>query len=186
MASEFEEKPEANQRLSLVARHINKKLERYLMVALLTVATSIVIFQVFSRFVLDESYAWVVPTTTYLYVVVSWIGAAYAVKHQLHLRMDLLRKRMPPRLRFAAVIADRVVFLFIIGMIIVQLKEVVQLQKELSRSMFGVPGVEVWWFYGATLLAVGLVALRIVQALIADVKLYWAEGELQESEAIFG
>ena len=65
--------------------------------ALLMAAMTVVMAtQVWYRFVLNDPLSWSEELSRYIFVWISFIGAAAGVRYQVHLGIDLLRKALPP------------------------------------------------------------------------------------------
>ena len=71
----------------------------YLSGVALVVATLVTTHGVFVRYVLRESTIWQTETTIYLMMFVTFVGAAYGLKHHAHVGVDLLVERVEGRPR---------------------------------------------------------------------------------------
>lgn len=58
-----------------------------------------VLWQVFSRYVLNQPSSWTEELARYMLIWVSFLGAAYAVRLRMHLSIDLLVQRLTERNR---------------------------------------------------------------------------------------
>lgn len=63
----------------------------------LVVATFVTAWGVFVRYVLRQPTVWQTETTIYLLILVTFVGAAYGVKHHAHVGVDLVVERLPLR-----------------------------------------------------------------------------------------
>lgn len=77
------------------------ELTGYLSGVALVVATLVTTHGVFVRYVLRESTIWQTETTIYLMMFVTFVGAAYGLKHHAHVGVDLLVERVDGRARLA-------------------------------------------------------------------------------------
>lgn len=75
------------------------ELTGYLSGIALIVATLVTTHGVFVRYVLRESTIWQTETTIYLMMFVTFVGAAYGLKHHAHVGVDLLVERVDGRAR---------------------------------------------------------------------------------------
>lgn len=87
----------------------------YLSAVALVLATGIMVHGVASRYLLGRPTVWQTETSIYLLVFVTFVGAAYGLKHHAHVGVDLLVERLPVRSRLAARIATGVLSLVVVG-----------------------------------------------------------------------
>lgn len=73
------------------------ELTGYLSGVALIAATFVTAHGVFVRYVLRESTIWQTETTIYLMMFVTFVGAAYGLKHHAHVGVDLLVERVDGR-----------------------------------------------------------------------------------------
>lgn len=87
----------------------------YLSLALLTAGMLIVVaLQVYYRFVLNDPLDWSEEVARYLFVWLSFLGAAVGVRHRVHLGIDTLEKSLDPqKYRYIATIINLVILLFL-------------------------------------------------------------------------
>jgi len=78
--------------------------EKFSITILFAVATLLLFLNVVLRYVFDTGLFWVLELVQYLFAWVVLIGAAHGVKQGIHLGIDIMLERMPPRLRRAAVL----------------------------------------------------------------------------------
>lgn len=75
--------------------------EEYLCAVCLGVMTALTFTNVIARYVFSASFSFSEEITTYLFVLLSLVGAAIAAKRRAHLGFSLLGDMMPPRVRKA-------------------------------------------------------------------------------------
>jgi TRAP-type C4-dicarboxylate transport system permease small subunit len=63
------------------------------------VLTGVVVFGVFTRYVLHTPSDWTMEISQYIFCAMSLFGTGYALKEGAHVRIDLVWERMPPRVR---------------------------------------------------------------------------------------
>lgn len=80
-------------------RNILDYFEEYLCVACLGVMTVLTFTNVIARYVFAASFSFSEEITTYLFVLLSLVGAAIAAKRKAHLGFSLLSDMMPPGIR---------------------------------------------------------------------------------------
>lgn len=80
-------------------RKIIDYLEEYLCAACLSVMTLLTFANVVSRYVFKASFSFSEEITTYLFVLLSLMGAAIAAKRGAHLGFTLITEIVPPKVR---------------------------------------------------------------------------------------
>jgi TRAP-type C4-dicarboxylate transport system permease small subunit len=91
--------PTPGRRAPLVVRAVAglSELAGYVSAIALVAATLVTAHGVFVRYVLRAPTVWQTETTIYLLMVVTFVGAAYGLKHHAHVGVDLLVEKAPPR-----------------------------------------------------------------------------------------
>lgn len=74
-------------------------IEEWAGLILLWVTAILVFVQFFSRYALNDSVAWTEEVARYLLMVLTFVGAAVAVKRGAHIRVEALELALPPRAR---------------------------------------------------------------------------------------
>lgn len=87
----------------------------YLSAVALVLATGIMVHGVASRYIFGRPTVWQTETSIYLLVFVTFVGAAYGLKHHAHVGVDLLVERLPVRSRLAARIVTALLSLVVVG-----------------------------------------------------------------------
>lgn len=87
--------------------------------ALLMAAMVVIISaQVWYRFVLNDPLSWSEEAGRYLFVWISFIGAAAGVRYQVHLGIDLMHKLLPPEVyRWVTVLVNLLIQIFLLMII---------------------------------------------------------------------
>ncbi len=81
--------------------------------AWLTLVMTVVTFVVvILRYVFDAGFIWVQESVTWMHAMVFMLGAAYALRHEEHVRVDIFYRGMSPRERARVDAAGVVLFLF--------------------------------------------------------------------------
>lgn len=85
---------------------------------LFIVLIGILVYEVLSRYVLRHSTSWAHELSLFLYAGLGLIGGAYALRHNMHVRTDILYVRWSPKVQAAVDIATSVLFFFFCGLLI--------------------------------------------------------------------
>lgn len=75
----------------------------------MTVVTFVIVVL---RYVFDAGFIWVQESVTWMHAMVFMLGAAYALQHEEHVRVDIFYRGMPPRRQ--AVVDSLGVLLFLL------------------------------------------------------------------------
>ena len=76
---------------------IDKYFEEVTLVALLAVTVTLTFIQVIMRYIFHNSLSWSEELARYLFLYLIWIGAAYAVKRESHLRIQIILSKIPSK-----------------------------------------------------------------------------------------
>jgi TRAP-type C4-dicarboxylate transport system permease small subunit len=116
---------------------------------------------------------------------VSWLGASYAVKKRLHLRIEIIQSRLPKTVRYLIITISNLLFAGLIGVITYYLIDVIQVQYETGSTMFGVPAIKKWYLYSVVPPILVLLIIRLLQNVVEDTKNFRTGEQFAESEALF-
>lgn len=104
----------------------------------LLMATMVVIIaaQVWYRFVMNDPLAWSEELGRYVFVWISFIGAAAGVRYQVHLGIDLLQKLLAPNLyRYVVITVNLIIQIFLLMIIFWGFKILGVIKFQTSPSM---------------------------------------------------
>ncbi len=79
--------------------------EEFAMAFLLAFMTLLTFVQVLLRYVFNSGWVWSLEATTYSFAALVLVGMSYGVRTQSHIAVDLVTRRLPPKLRHVAAIA---------------------------------------------------------------------------------
>lgn len=103
-----------------------------LMAAMVVIITA----QVWYRFVLNDPLSWSEEAARYLFVWISFMGAAAGVRYQVHLGIDLMDKLLPPgAYRVAVVVVNLIIQIFLLVIIFWGFKLLGVIRYQQSPSM---------------------------------------------------
>ncbi len=165
---------------------IEKNLEPAVMVVSYLAIGYIIFAGVVQRFFLDGQPPWSTTIPPFLFLIMTWVGCSYNVKLRTHLAFAEFRKNMPRAIQFYLLIFDAVLWLGFAWIVIVTTtQETVRAAANFS-IMLGTDNVMQWWFLGTVPIAFILLAGRVVQNLIKDVRKFREGGEMIEAAVIGG
>jgi TRAP-type C4-dicarboxylate transport system permease small subunit len=119
--------------LSWMDRMIN-----WLLALLMAAMVVVIAAQVWYRFVLNDPLSWSEELGRYLFVWISFLGAAAGVRYQVHLGIDLLPKMLSPSAYRAVVILMNVIIQVFLAVIIYwgfKILGIVRLQTSASMNI---------------------------------------------------
>ena len=144
------------------------KLERALLLTCYTFIVSSIIVEVVRRFGLSFSSVWGEEMARYMFIYLVWLGAAFAVKRRLHIRIDLLHNFLSVRKKIATNIFSEIMtigfctFMFYLS-----------IETFMVAVKFGVvtDGLRIpkAFFMFSTVLGFALILLRSIQRIISDI-----------------
>ena len=157
--------------LSLL-KWVDRNIEKIVILICYTTMAGIIFVEVIRRFLFNEQAAWSTTIPIYLFLWVTWMGAAYNVRIRTHLRFDELRVRLPYTAQFVCLCLDAVLWILFAAIVIVFSVEQVQLSYDNFSIVQGTDDVMQWWFYLATPIAWILLVVRALQNLSEDWRAY--------------
>jgi TRAP-type transport system small permease protein len=157
-------------------------IERFLALAFVF-AVCLNFANVVGRYGFGQSILWADEVQIYIMVWMAFLGAVVASWRGLHLRMDMLVKMFPRRLRAAVVSAEFVVLIAVVGLMFAQSSLYVWRMISLGQRS-DVAGLPMWIPHSALALGFGLIVLiglwRAVKFIRAGFDPAVAEPEQQE------
>lgn len=97
------------------------------------------------RYAFDSGYIWMQETLTWMHAMVFMLGAAYTLKHDEHVRVDIIYRGLSVRARAAVDLAGTVLFLLpLCGYLVYETLPYVEASVrfgERSREAGGLPGL---------------------------------------------
>lgn len=154
--------------LFAVYKWLDENLEKWVLVVAFATCAGIIAVEVFRRYVLKQQAPWSTYVPSYLFLWLTWLGAAYCVKLRSHLVFNELRERMPRVWQYVFLQIDYVLY-FIFGAIVIYWSyDLVALHMEMESIVPGTDDVLSWWFYSATPVGWTLLLVRVVQNIIID------------------
>jgi TRAP-type C4-dicarboxylate transport system permease small subunit len=150
--------------LSWLDRNVEKTV---ILVSYITMA-GIIFVEVFRRFLLNEQAAWSTTIPIYLFLFVTWLGAAYNVKARTHLSFTEVRTRLPYKAQFYCLVMDAVLWIGFALVVVVYATEQVYIAYDNFSIVQGTDNVLQWWFYMIIPVAWSLLIIRVLQNLWDD------------------
>ena len=157
---------------------LDRNLERWVIIASYLVITAIIFVEVIRRFVFQVQVPWSTTLPPYLFLVMTWFGAAYNAKFRSHLSFDEVRMMLPARGRFACRLLDAVLWLGLALIVVTTTLRQTANSASNFQILLGTDDVMQWWFYAAVPFSWLLLSTRVVENFIEDLRTYLEGGEL--------
>ncbi len=165
---------------------IDRNIEKIVILICYVSMAGIIFVEVIRRFVFQSQAAWSTTIPIYLFLWVTWMGAAYNTRIRTHLRFDEVRVRLPYIGQFACLCLDALLWIVFAGIVIFYSVEQVQLSYDNFAIVQGTDDVMQWWFYLATPIAWSLLVIRALQNLWQDVAAFRAKEPFTLQTSILG
>lgn len=118
------------------AKEVFDQIINTLCVTILTILTLVTFYQVIGRNILGNSPVWAEEMGRYLFIWVSFIGAAIGFRKGAHLGVDFLVNLLPQKLHNVVEKIIQILLIFILGLIVVKgLEFSFSVRDQLSPSM---------------------------------------------------
>jgi TRAP-type C4-dicarboxylate transport system permease small subunit len=131
----------------------------------------IVSSQVWYRFILNDPLSWSEEASRYLFVWISFMGAAAGVRYQVHLGIDLMEKILPAgSYRIAVIIVNLIIQVFLLIIIywgfkilgIIQFQESPSMHISMRYPYMAVPVGSIFMFINSVRITVSTIQNRIM------------------------
>ena len=144
-----------------ILRWLDKYFEEVIVLSLLAIMVIIMGIQVFMRYAVNYSLSWPEELTRYMFIWFVFIGMSYAVKYDIHIRINILETFVPKIEKKLRVIQDIFFFVFCCYMLPYAFKAVKMLIKTNQHS----PAMQIPMYavYVALLIGLILTIFRLVQ-----------------------
>lgn len=155
--------------LSLLKRSLDRLLELALWLAMLSMTVS-VLWQVFTRFVLQNPSPWTEELARFLLVWIGLLGSAVALRRKAHLGIDILVNMMPERrARMTAVFIHLCVIFFASGVLVyggMDLVQVILRNRQISPAL----QIQMGYVYLALPISGFFITIYSLEFLVAEVR----------------
>ena len=155
-----------------ILKWLDDNLEKTVLVIAYALCAGIVAVEVFRRYIVGLKAPWSTFVPSYLFLWLTWLGAAYCVKLRSHLVFNEVRERLPRGWQYFLMQLDYLLFFIFGGIVIYWSFDLVALHFEMESIVPGTDDVLSWWFYSATPVGWTMLLIRVVQNIVIDFKDY--------------
>lgn len=167
-------------------RWLDANVEKTVIVIAYFTMAAIIFVEVIRRFLFNAQAPWSTTIPVYLFLWVTWIGAAYNTKIRTHLSFDEARVRLPYKAQFACLVLDALCWVVFGIIVVIFTTEQVQIAEMNFSIVQGTDNVMKWWFYLATPIAWVLLIYRALMNLWSDWKTFRAGKPFQLTQSMLG
>jgi TRAP-type C4-dicarboxylate transport system permease small subunit len=117
-------------------KHLFDKAIDYITIVLLVVLTYVCFHQVVARYVFSSPPSWTEEVSRYLFIWVTFLGAAIAFRTSAHLGLDFFVERFPVKLRRTSIIVINLILIAALCIICFKgIETVMAVEKQLSPAL---------------------------------------------------
>lgn len=147
---------------------VDDNLEKVIVLVAYTACAGIIAIEVFRRFFFGEQVPWSTTIPAYMFLWLTWPGAAYGVKIRAHLAFTELRKRLPKWAQYMTLQIDYLLFIGFGVVAVYYSYDFLNVQMFHGSVVPGTLTLPAWWFYLATPVGWLLVIFRVLQNALED------------------
>lgn len=142
-------------------------LEEFILLPILVFQVGLIFVQVILRYLFSSSLSWSEELARYLFVWLMWFGVSYAARNRTHLRITVIRDKLPPK---GARYMELVVTLVWLGFgLFVVFKGIGMVQSILRfKQVSAALGLPMQYAYLGVPLGAGLMSIRLIEVIYRD------------------
>lgn len=163
---------------------LDRNLERWALLVFYTMLVMTMAIEVVRREVFSYSSIWGEEVVRYSFIYLAWIGAASVVKERAHIRIDVLFHYVGPRMKALLYIFGDLVMMFIAVVALWYSFETVEVSAKFGSVTDGLRISRVWAL-AAVPIGFSLIAIRLVQSLVRDIRDLIAGRPVFEGNVLF-
>lgn len=153
---------------------IDEHFEEAIIVALISAMSLLVGAQVFMRYVMSASLSWSEELSRYLFIWLTYLGVAFAVRRDAHIRVTMLVSVFSPGWQVAARILTHAIFAGFAAFVMYQGWFMVERTFRFGQTSASL-GIPMGYVYLAPVTGFALTLARLMQAAILDL-MRWRGG----------
>lgn len=143
-------------------------LEELILVPSFMFSTALVFVQVIMRYVFHNSLTWSEELVRYIYIWQTWLGVAYAVQTGSHLRITLVRDRLPEKGQKILEYAVRIVWVAFAIFICYQGIQAVQIIMSFGQKSSALR-IPMQYCYMAIPVGMILMSIRLIETTVKEI-----------------
>jgi TRAP-type C4-dicarboxylate transport system permease small subunit len=147
---------------------LDSNIEKSVILVAYVTCAGIISVEVVRRFMFNEQVAWSTTIPAYMFVWLTWPGAALAVRTRAHLAFNEYRSKLPRIGQYFALQVDYILYLVFAMVAIYYSYDLLLVQQNNFSTVPGTFSVPSWWFYMATPVGWTLLVFRVLQNALED------------------
>lgn len=151
-----------------ILRWVDANLERYIILVAYSTCAGIIFFEVGRRFLLGEQTSWSTTIPAYMFVWLTWPGAAYGIKVRAHLSFSDFRQRLPRHAQYLLMQLDYLLLIAFGCVAVYYSIDLINTQVANGSVVPGTLNIPSWWFYLATPVGWSSLVIRVLQNAYED------------------
>ncbi|MEM8822869.1 MAG: TRAP transporter small permease subunit [Pseudomonadota bacterium] len=163
---------------------VERKLEPTIMVTSYLMIGGIIFVEVIRRFTLGVQAPWSTTIPPFLFLIMTWVGCSYNVKLRTHLAFAEFRTALPRGGQMICLTIDAMLWIGFSWVVIVTASRMVANSASNFQIMLGTDNVLQWWFLVSVPLAFLMLAGRVIENWVDDLRNYRSGAPLIEQAVI--
>ena len=148
---------------------IDEHFEEAIIVVLISTMSLLIGVQVFMRYVMSASLSWSEELSRYLFIWVTYLGVAFAVRRNAHISVTMLVSTFSPNLLLATRILSHIIFAGFAAFVMYQGWFMVERTFRFGQTSASL-GIPMGFVYLAPVTGFALTLARLAQAIVLDLK----------------
>lgn len=152
-----------------ILKFLDENFEKYILMASLVFIVLIIFIQVIFRYVFNNSLSWAEELTRYIMLYLIWIGTAYGVKEEAHIRITFLQQRFSEKNQVRIEIIITMIWAIFAAFLAIksgQLTKILLDRGQLSAAM----QIPMGYAYASVPIGCSLMIIRLVQKLYKELR----------------
>lgn len=151
-----------------VLKWLDENFEKYISVLLMSVSTVVIFIQVIMRYVFKNSLVWSEELARYCFIWLIFIAASYGCKKRAQIKIEAALKLFPKKARSYVIIVGDLLVLILTGYLFCSGISLVRFQIVYHKVSPAI-GLPMWVVYMAPVVGFGLIIIREIQVILAQV-----------------
>lgn len=152
-------------------KFLDEHFEEAFIVLLMAAMSALIGVQIFMRYVMQSSLSWSEELARYFFIWMTYLGIAYAVRKDAHIRVTMATDLLSERGRIAVRLLTHLIFAGFAFFVMVQGWTLVEKTFRFGQKSASL-GIPMGIIYLAPLTGFALTGLRLLQAMFLDARQY--------------
>lgn len=158
-------------RAIVIGRDVERNFEGYLATALLLIYAFLLSINVLRRMIYGNEFLWTQDIIIGMFIWMSWLATAYAIRTRDHLRFTMVTKRMSNRQRYVVSWVEWILWICVAGVIVWYSQGFLEPYLRSGATVTSTPVPE-WLLRIAIPVGFGLMLVRVLQMMVIMTRKY--------------